>query len=101
MKDNFSLLGVGACGGNQVSAFKKYGMNSFYINSALEDLKSLGIDNIHYYHLSGARGCHKNRNVSKNYLANNYEDILLHLERHLTGKYVFLFGSTGNGKRRV
>lgn len=97
MKDNFSLLGVGACGGNQVAAFKKYNMNSFYINSALEDLKSLGIDNIHYYHLNGAKGCHKNRNVSKNYLANNYEDILLHLERYLTGKYVFLFGSSGGG----
>ena len=38
MKNNFSLLGIGACGGNQVAAFKKYGMNSFYINSALEDL---------------------------------------------------------------
>ena len=97
MKDNFSLLGIGACGGNQVSAFKKYGLNSFYINSALEDLQSLGLNDIHYYHLSGAKGCHKNRNVSKDYLANNYEDILLHLERYLTGKYVFLFGSTGGG----
>ena len=97
MKNNFSLLGVGACGGNQVAAFKKYGLNSFYINSALEDLQSLGLDNIHYYHLNGAIGCHKNRNISKNYLANNYEDILLHLDRYLTGKYVFLFGSTGGG----
>lgn len=97
MKDNFSLLGIGACGGNQVAAFKKYGMNSFYINSALEDLQSLGLNDIHYYHLSGAKGCHKNRNVSKNYLANNYENILLQLERYLTGKYVFLFGSTGGG----
>ena len=97
MKDNFSLLGIGACGGNQVSAFKKYGLNSFYINSALEDLQSLGLSDIHYYHLNGAKGCHKNRNVSKNYLANNYEDILLSLERYLTGKYVFLFGSTGGG----
>ena len=43
MKNNFSFLGVGACGGNQVAAFKKYGVNSFYINSALEDLQSLGI----------------------------------------------------------
>lgn len=68
MKNNFSLLGIGACGGNQVAAFKKYGMNSFYINSALEDLQSLGIDNIHYYHLDGANGCHKNRDVSKTYL---------------------------------
>lgn len=97
MKDNFSLLGIGACGGNQVAAFKKYGLNSFYINSALEDLQSLGLNDIHYYHLSGAKGCHKDRNVSKNYLANNYEDILLYLERYLTGKYVFLFGSTGGG----
>ena len=97
MKDNFSLLGIGACGGNQVAAFKKYGLNSFYINSALEDLQSLGLNDIHYYHLSGATGCHKDRNVSKNYLANNYEDILLHLERYLIGRYVFLFGSTGGG----
>lgn len=97
MKDNFSLLGIGACGGNQVAAFKKYGLNSFYINSALEDLQSLGLNDIHYYHLSGAKGCHKDCNVSKNYLANNYEDILLYLERYLIGKYVFLFGSTGGG----
>lgn len=97
MKDNFSLLGIGACGGNQVAAFKKYGLNSFYINSALEDLQSLGLNDIHYYHLSGAKGCHKNRNVSKDYLAKNYNDILISLERYLTGKYVFLFGSTGGG----
>lgn len=97
MKNNFSLLGIGACGGNQVAAFKKYGLNSFYINSALEDLQSLGLDNIHYYHLKGATGCHKNRNISKDYLAKNYEDILLHLDRYLTSKYVFLFGSTGGG----
>ena len=46
MTNNFSLLGIGACGGNQVYAFKKYGLESFYINSALEDLKSLGIEEI-------------------------------------------------------
>lgn len=97
MKNNFSLLGIGACGGNQVAAFKKYGMNSFYINSALEDLRSLGTDNIHYYHLDGATGCHKNRNVSKNYLAENYEDVLRNIERYLTGKYIFLFGAMGGG----
>lgn len=97
MKDNFSLLGVGACGGNQVSAFKKYGVNSFYINSALEDLQSLGTDNIHYYHLEGANGCHKDRNVSKNYLAENYEDVLKNIERHLIGRYIFVFGSIGGG----
>lgn len=97
MKNNFSLLGIGACGGNQVAAFKKYGMNSFYINSALEDLQSLGIDNIHYYHLDGANGCHKNRDVSKTYLSDNYEDILRNIERYSTGKYIFLFGSIGGG----
>ncbi len=97
MKDNFSLLGIGACGGNQVSAFKKYGINSFYINSALEDLQSLGTDDIHYYHLNGANGCHKDRNISKDYLAKNYEDILKNIERHLTGEYIFVFGSIGGG----
>ena len=97
MKNNFSLLGIGACGGNQVAAFKKYGINSFYINSALEDLKSLGIDDIHYYHLDGANGCHKNRDISKAYLSENYEDILKNIERYLTGKYIFLFGSIGGG----
>lgn len=97
MKNNFSLLGVGACGGNQVATFKKYNMNSFYINSAIEDLQSLGIDNIHYYHLEGATGCHKNREISKNYLAENYENILTNVGRYLTGKYIFLFGSIGGG----
>lgn len=97
MKNNFSLLGIGACGGNQVAAFKKYGMNSFYINSSLEDLKSLGINDIHYYHLDGANGCHKDRDVSKTYLSENYEDILKNIERHLTGRYIFLFGSIGGG----
>lgn len=97
MKNNFSLLGIGACGGNQVAAFRKYGLNSLYINSALEDLKSLGINNIHYYHLDGANGCHKNRDVSKAYLSENYEDILKNIERYSTGKYIFIFGSIGGG----
>lgn len=94
---NFGLLGIGACGGNQVAAFKKYNIASFYINSAMEDLNSLGLQDMHYYHVKGAIGCHKDRNVSKTYLAHNYEDILKHIERYLTGKYIFLFGSTGGG----
>lgn len=96
LKD-FGLLGIGACGGNQVAAFKKYNIPSFYVNSAMEDLISLGLQNMHYYHVDGATGCHKDRNVSKTYLAHHYEDILKHIERHLTGKYIFLFGSTGGG----
>jgi hypothetical protein len=96
LKD-FGLLGIGACGGNQVAAFKKYNLASFYINSAMEDLNSLGLQDMHYYHVKGAIGCHKDRDVSKEYLAHNYEDILKHIERYLTGKYVFLFGSTGGG----
>lgn len=96
LKD-FGLLGIGACGGNQVAAFKKYNLASFYINSAMEDLNSLGLQDMHYYHVKGAIGCHKDRNVSKTYLAHNYEDILKYIERYLTGKYVFLFGSTGGG----
>lgn len=96
LKD-FGLLGIGACGGNQVAAFKKYNLASFYINSAMEDLNSLGLQDMHYYHVKGAIGCHKDRNVSKTYLAHHYEDILKHIERYLTGKYVFLFGSTGGG----
>ena len=94
---DFGLLGIGACGGNQVAAFKKYGIPSFYINSAIEDLNSLGLDDMHYYHIKGATGCHKDRNVSKTYLAHNYEDILKNIEHYLTGKYIFLFGSTGGG----
>lgn len=96
LKD-FGLLGIGACGGNQVAAFKNYEIPSFYINSAIEDLNSLKVQNMHYYHIKGATGCHKDRNVSKSYLAHNYEDILKNIEHYLTGKYVFLFGSTGGG----
>lgn len=96
LKD-FGLLGIGACGGNQVAAFRKYNLPSFYVNSAMEDLNSLGLQDMHYYHVKGATGCHKDRNVSKTYLAHHYEDILKHIERNLTGKYVFLFGSTGGG----
>lgn len=96
LKD-FGLLGIGACGGNQVAAFKKYNLASFYVNSAMEDLNSLGVQDMHFYHVKGAIGCHKDRDVSKAYLAHNYEDILKHIERYLPGKYVFLFGSTGGG----
>lgn len=94
---NFGLLGIGACGGNQVAAFKKYELSSFYVNSAMEDLNSLGLQDMHYYHVKGATGCHKDRNVSKTYLAHNYEDILKNIERYLTGQYIFLFGSAGGG----
>ena len=96
LKD-FGLLGIGACGGNQVASFRKYELASFYINSAIEDLTSLGLQDMHYYHIKGATGCHKDRNVSKEYLAHNYEEILKNVERYLTGKYIFLFGSTGGG----
>ena len=47
LKD-FGLLGIGACGGNQVAAFKKYDIPSFYVNSAMEDLISLGLQDMHY-----------------------------------------------------
>lgn len=93
----FGLLGIGACGGNQVAAFKKYNLTSFYINSAIEDLNSLGLQDMHYYHIKGATGCHKDRKVSKQYLARNYEEILKNIEHYLSGKYIFLFGSLGGG----
>ncbi len=94
---NFGLLGIGACGGNQVAAFKKHNLASFYVNSALEDLNSLGLQDMHYYHIKDAQGCHKDRTVSKRYLAGNFEEILKSIEHYLSGKYIFLFGSLGGG----
>ena len=67
----------------ETTSFKKYDIVSFYINSAIEDLHSLGLQDMHYYHVKGATGCHKDRNVSKTYLAHNYEDILKHIEHYL------------------
>ena len=95
--ENFGLLGIGACGGNQVAAFKKYNLASFYVNSAIEDLNSLGLQDMHYYHIKGATGCHKDRNVSKEYLAHNYQEILKNIEHYLSGEYIFLFGALGGG----
>ena len=94
---NFGLLGIGACGGNQVAAFKKHNLASFYVNSALEDLNSLGLQDMHYYHIKDAQGCHKDRIVSKTYLAKNFEEILKNIEHYLPGKYIFLFGALGGG----
>ena len=66
VQNTYGFLGLGQCGGNQVSLYRNYGVKTFFINSCQEDLASLGTD-IHAYHIPDAEGCHKNRLVSQPY----------------------------------
>jgi len=100
MKDKIGFIGIGQCGGNIVSLFQKNNYKTFYINTSLEDIQTLNVDN--YYHIQEANGCNHNRQKAINYIKSHYQNITQKIEEAFPNQEIIYLafskgGGTGSG----
>lgn len=93
VKANF--IAVGQCGGNIGKLLEEQGLKGLYLNSSLEDLETLDVEN--KYCIAGADGCNKNRKKAKMYVQNDVNNILERIKKSIDSEIVFIIGSAGGG----
>ncbi|MGL6174913.1 MAG: hypothetical protein ACRC1P_09950 [Cellulosilyticaceae bacterium] len=97
------FIGIGEGGGNICRKLHDVGFkNVFYINSAMKDLKKIDATAENSYHIPAALGCARNRDLAKQYVKENYDIILSHVQQKMSNlKIVYLVfsmaGGTGSG----
>ena len=95
MRENFGIIGIGACGSNIANLFENKNYSTVYINSSMEDLNS--IKGIHKLHLSGAEGAAKDRKKVLQLAMESFGDIMQKVENIITQQYVLVLFSAGGG----
>lgn len=76
MRDRNMFIGTGQCGGNIAKEFDNLGYQTFYINSNLGDLKTLGVSADKTFHIPSAEGCNKDVQKAKEYAKLYYDQII-------------------------
>jgi cell division GTPase FtsZ len=95
MRENFGIIGIGACGSNIANLFENKNYSTIYINSSMEDLNS--IKGVHKLHLSGAEGAAKDRKKVLQLAMESFGDIMQKVENIITQQYVLVIFSAGGG----
>ena len=95
MKEQFGIIGVGACGSNIANLFENKDYSTVYINSSMEDLNS--IKGVHKLHLPGAEGAAKERKKVLQLAMESFGDIMQKVESIITQQYVLVIFSAGGG----
>lgn len=95
MRENFGIIGIGACGSNIANLFENKNYSTVYINSSMEDLNS--IKGVHKLHLSGAEGAAKDRKKVLQLAMESFGDIMQKVENIITQQYVLVIFSAGGG----
>lgn len=95
MRENFGIVGIGACGSNIANLFENKNYSTVYINSSMEDLNS--IKGVHKLHLSGAEGAAKDRKRVLQLAMESFGDIMQKIENIITQKYIVVVFSAGGG----
>lgn len=95
MREQFGIIGLGACGSNIANLFENKGYSTVYVNSSMEDLNS--IKGMHKLHLTGAEGAAKDRKKVLQLAMESFEDIMRKIESIITQKYVLVIFSAGGG----
>ncbi len=93
IKANF--VAIGQAGGNIGKLLEVRGLKGIYINSSVEDLDTLNVEN--KYCIANADGCNKNRKKAKKYVQNDVEMILERIKKTIDSDIVFVIGSAGGG----
>lgn len=99
LNDQVVFIGAGQCGGNIGNSLQQKGCNSFYINSAIEDLEYINADDSRKYHIQGAKGAAKNKEIAKDIISNPDEKDSICWKIHsefANCKYI-TFGFSGGG----
>ena len=95
MREQFGIIGIGACGSNIANLFENKNYSTVYVNSSMEDLNS--IKGVHKLHIVGAEGAAKDRKRVLQLAMESFEDIVQKIESIITQKYVVVIFSAGGG----
>lgn len=99
MREQFGIIGLGACGSNIVNLFENKGYTTVYVNTSQEDLNS--IKGTHKIHIPGAEGAAKDRRRVLQLATESFSDIIQKIANIITQKYVLVAfsssGGTGSG----
>ena len=99
MREQFGIIGLGACGSNIASVFEQKQYTTVYVNTSQEDLNA--IKGVHKVHISGAEGAAKDRKRVLQLATETFPDIITKIENIITQKYVLVLfsssGGTGSG----
>lgn len=95
MREQFGIIGIGACGSNIANLFENKNYSTVYVNSSMEDLNS--IKGIHKLHISGAEGAAKDRKRVLQLAMDSFGDIMQKVENIITQKYIVVIFSAGGG----
>lgn len=99
MRNQFGILGLGACGSNIASLFEKKQYTTVYVNTSQEDLNS--IKGIHKIAIPGAEGAAKDRKRVLQLATESFPDIIEKIQSVITQKYILVIfsssGGTGSG----
>lgn len=99
MREQFGIIGLGACGSNIANLFETKDYTTVYVNTSKEDLDS--IKGVHKIHISGAEGAAKDRRRVLQLATETFPDIIQKIESVITQKYILVLfsasGGTGSG----
>ena len=99
MREQFGIIGLGACGSNIANLFETKNYTTVYLNTSQEDLGS--IRGTHKIHIPGAEGAAKDRRRVLQLATESFPDIIQKIENIITQKYVLVLfsssGGTGSG----
>ena len=99
LKEQFGILGLGACGSNIANVFESMNYPTIYVNSSKDDLKA--IKGAHKIAIPNADGAAKNRKYVLKLVAEHVVDIVEKITTILPQKYIVCAfsasGGTGSG----
>ena len=99
MREQFGIIGLGACGSNIANLFESKNYTTVYLNTSQEDLSS--IRGTHKIHIPGAEGAAKDRKRVLQLATESFADIVQKIENIIAQKYVLVLfsssGGTGSG----
>ena len=99
MKEQFGILGLGACGSNIANIFESMNYQTVYVNSSKEDLNI--IKGAHKIHIPNADGAAKDRKRVLKLASKHIGDIVDKITTILQQKYIICTfsasGGTGSG----
>ena len=99
MREQFGIIGLGACGSNIANLFENKGYNTLYINTSKEDLNSF--KGTHKLHVKGAEGAAKDRRRVLQLATETFPEIIQQIDSVIAQKYIVVIfsssGGTGSG----
>ena len=96
MKKDIGFLAVGQAGGNIGRLFESQGFNVMYVNTSMEDLRTL-TNAKHIYHIAGGEGAARDRDRARELLIADIQDLQIEISRTFTEEFIFVVFSAGGG----